>query len=125
MDPKNMKFSKEHEWVLVEGNIATIGISDYAAGELGDIVYVELPETGSEVVKMESFGTLEAVKAVSDIFSPVNGKVIEVNSNLNDQPELINKDPFGEGWIIKVEMSNNDDLNDLMTYDEYQEFIGK
>lgn len=125
MDPKKCKYTKEHEWVMVENHTATIGLSDYAQGELGDIVFVQLPELGKEVKQMESFGTIEAVKAVSELFSPVSGKVIEVNTELESQPELINKDAFTAGWIIKVELSNSAELDTLLGYDDYQKFIGK
>ncbi len=125
MDPKKCKYTKEHEWIMVEDRFATIGISDYAQGELGDIVFVQLPEIGKEVKQMESFGTIEAVKAVSELFSPVSGKVVEVNTELESQPELINKQAMDGGWIIKVELSNPSELDNLLTYDEYQTFIGK
>jgi glycine cleavage system H protein len=121
--PETLKYSKEHEWVLVEGNIATIGITEFAQEELGDIVYVELPEVGEKVVKDDPFGAVESVKAVSDVYAPVSGTVIEANDTLPDNPETINDDAYGDGWMIRVEMSDMDDLKDLMTAEEYAEYI--
>jgi glycine cleavage system H protein len=121
--PEVLKYSKEHEWVLVEGNIATIGITEFAQEELGDIVYVELPEVGEKVVKDDPFGAVESVKAVSDVYAPVSGTVIEANDMLPDNPETINDDAYGDGWMIRVEMSDMDDLKDLMTAEEYAEYI--
>jgi glycine cleavage system H protein len=121
--PEGLKYSKEHEWVLIEGNVATIGITEYAQEELGDIVYVELPEVGEKVVKDDPFGAVESVKAVSDIYAPVSGTVLEVNDALPDSPETINDDAYGDGWMIRVEMSDIDDLKDLMTAEEYAEYV--
>ncbi len=121
--PEGLKYSKEHEWVLVEGHVAIIGITEYAQQELGDIVYVELPEVGEKVVKDDPFGAVESVKAVSDIYAPVSGTVIEVNDALPDSPETINDDPYGDGWMIKVEMSDKDDLKDLMSAEEYAGYV--
>jgi glycine cleavage system H protein len=121
--PEGLKYSKEHEWVLVEDKIATIGITEYAQQELGDIVYVELPEVGEKIVKDDPFGAVESVKAVSDIYAPVSGTVIEVNDSLPDSPETINDDAYGDGWMIKVEMSDMDDLKDLMSAEEYAEYV--
>lgn len=121
--PDGLKYSKEHEWVLVEGKTATIGITEYAQEELGDIVYVELPDVGEKVVKDDPFGAVESVKAVSDVYAPVGGTVLEVNDTLPDSPETINEDPYGDGWMIKVEMSDMDDLKDLMSADEYAEYV--
>jgi len=121
--PEGLKYSKEHEWVLVEGNIATIGITEYAQEELGDIVYVELPEVGEKIVKDDPFGAVESVKAVSDVYAPVSGTVLEINDALPDSPETINEDAYGDGWMIRVEMSDMDDLKDLMTAEEYAEYI--
>lgn len=121
--PEGLKYSKEHEWVLVEGEIATIGITEYAQEELGDVVYVELPEVGEKIVKDDPFGAVESVKAVSDIYAPVSGVVIEVNDALPDSPETINEDPYGDGWMAKVEMSDPEDLKDLMNADEYAEYV--
>lgn len=121
--PDGLKYSKEHEWVLVEGKTATIGITEYAQEELGDIVYVELPEVGEKVVKDDPFGAVESVKAVSDVYAPISGAVLEVNDVLPDSPETINDDPYGDGWMIKVEISDMDDLKDLMSADEYAEYV--
>jgi glycine cleavage system H protein len=121
--PEGLKFSKEHEWVLVEGNTATIGITEFAQEELGDIVYVELPEVGEKIVKDDPFGAVESVKAVSDVYAPVSGSVLEINDLLPDNPETINDDPYGDGWMIRVEMSDKDDLKDLMNADEYAEYV--
>jgi glycine cleavage system H protein len=121
--PKELLYTEEHEWVLVEDNMATIGITDYAQGELGDIVFVELPHIGDEVKQMDPFGTIEAVKAVSDLFSPVSGKVVGVNDLLSDQPELINQSPYDEGWMIKVELSNKSELKSLLSAETYKQQI--
>ena len=123
--PEGLKYSKEHEWVLVEGKTATIGITEYAQEELGDIVYVELPEIGEKVIKDDPFGAVESVKAVSDVYAPVSGNVIEVNDVLPDNPETINDDPYGEGWMIRVDLSDPDDLKDLMDADEYAEYVAQ
>ncbi|NIO00917.1 MAG: glycine cleavage system protein GcvH [Candidatus Latescibacteria bacterium] len=127
MDVDKMRFSKEHEWVAAEGSdkMATVGITEYAAGELGDIVYIELPEEGTEVKFMEPMGTIEAVKTVADLYAPISGAVKEVNKKLEDEPELTNQSPYGEGWFIKVEMSDPSELEKLMSHEEYQEMIGK
>jgi len=119
--PTDLKYTKEHEWVEVEGNIATVGITDYAQGELGDVVFVELPAIGAKIRFGDSFGTIEAVKAVSEIFSPVSGKVIEINSMLEEDPMIVNSDPYLDGWMFKIKMSNPAELDDLMTADEYME----
>ena len=123
--PVELKYTKEHEWVRLEGNKATVGITDYAQSELGDIVFVELPNVGKEVKQMEPFGTIEAVKAVSDLFSPVTGKVIEVNTALDNDPMVINRDPYGEGWIIKVELSDKSQLDNLLDATSYKSIIGE
>ena len=123
--PEGLKYSKEHEWVLVEGKSATIGITEYAQEELGDIVYVELPEIGEKVVKDDPFGAVESVKAVSDVYAPVSGAVLEVNDVLPDNPETINDDPYGDGWLIRVELSDLDDLKDLMDAEEYAEYVAQ
>lgn len=118
--PKGLRYSREHEWVSVEdGDSGLIGISDFAQNELGDVVYVEVPEVGEKISKDDPFGAVESVKAVSDLYAPVSGTVTEVNAALPDTPELINDDPYGEGWIIKVAMSDPDELDDLMTPEEY------
>jgi glycine cleavage system H protein len=122
--PDNLKYSKEHEWVKLEGDTATVGITDYAQGELGDIVFVELPATGSNVEFMKPFGTVEAVKAVADMFSPVTGEVVEVNSALEDDAGVVNSDPYGDGWIIKVKVSDKGALDQLMDAAAYKGLIG-
>jgi glycine cleavage system H protein len=119
-----LKYTKEHEWVKLEGDVATMGITDYAQKELGDVVFVELPEAGREVEQMKPFGTIEAVKAVSDIFSPLSGKVVEVNSQLQSQSNLINSDPYGEGWIIKIKITNPKELDALLSPEEYRKLVG-
>ena len=121
--PEGLKYSKEHEWVLVEDKVAIIGITEFAQHELGDVVYVELPEVGEKVVKDDPFGAVESVKAVSDVFAPVGGTVVEINDTLPESPETINDDPYGDGWMIKVEMTDKDDLKDLMSAEEYAEYI--
>jgi len=121
--PEDLKYTKEHEWVQTEGGVATVGITDYAQGELGDIVFVELPEVGAEVKIMEPFGTIEAVKAVSDLYSPLTGKVVEVNNALDNDPTAINSDPYGDGWIIKIEMADPEELGQLMTAGSYESSI--
>lgn len=122
--PAELKYSKEHEWVKVDGNIATIGISDFAQKELGDIVYVDIEAMGKSLSKDAVFGTVEAVKTVSDLFIPVSGKVLEKNPLLDSKPELVNTEPYGNGWMIKVEISNAEELNTLMDSTTYQTHIG-
>ncbi len=122
--PENLKYTREHEWVLVEGNVATVGITDFAQGELGDVVFIEIETEGEDLGKEEVFGTVEAVKTVSDLFMPISGKVMEVNSNLSDSPEVVNDDPYGNGWMIKIEISNPAELNELMSAAEYAEMVG-
>ncbi len=121
--PKDLLYTEEHEWVAMEDGIATIGITDYAQGELGDVVFVELPAAGTVVKQMESFGTIEAVKAVSDLFAPLSGEVTEVNELLGDQPELVNKDPYGDGWMIKIKISEASELDSLLKSDVYKNKI--
>ena len=123
--PNNLKYTKEHEWVLVEGSVGTIGVTDYAQGELGDVVYVDIDPVLNEIKKGESIGTIEAVKTVSDIFAPFSGKVIELNNEIKDSPELVNSDPYGKGWMLKVEISNTADLADLLDASAYQALIGQ
>jgi glycine cleavage system H protein len=123
--PQNLKYTKEHEWVLVEGNIGTIGITDYAQGELGDVVFVDIDPSLAEMRKGDSVGTIEAVKTVSDIFAPFTGKVIEINEALKDSPETVNSDPYGNGWMLKVEISDTSELNDLLDADAYKALIGQ
>ncbi len=123
--PENLKYSKDHEWILVEGDKATIGISDFAQSELGEIVYVDVTSEGETVDKDEVFGSIEAVKTVSDLMMPVTGEVLELNPELDDNPELVNKDPYGDGWIIKVTIEDEKELDELMDAAAYKEFIGK
>jgi glycine cleavage system H protein len=120
----NLKYTKDHEWISIDGNNATIGITDYAQGELGDIVYVEIESIGDSLNKEEIFGSVEAVKTVSDLFIPVSGEITEMNENLEDNPELINDDPYGEGWIIKMKINDSSELNDLLSPEEYKELVG-
>ena len=123
--PADLKYTEEHEWVKLEDNIATVGITDYAQGELGDIVFVELPGEGDKVTQTEPFGTIEAVKAVSELFSPVTGKVVEVNSALDDDPMVINHDPYGDGWMMKVELSDATQVEQLLDAAGYKGVIGQ
>ena len=121
--PEHLKYSKDHEWIKVEGDIAYVGITTFAQGELGDIVFVDVDTEGEELDKDEVFGTIEAVKTVSDLFMPVSGEVLEFNNKLDDNPELINSDTYGEGWIVKIAVSNQDELDELMNSQAYQEMI--
>ncbi len=122
--PSGLKYTKDHEWTKLEGNIVTIGITDYAQGELGDVVFVELPTVGDEVSKDETFGTIEAVKAVADLFSPLTGEVVEINETLSDQPDIVNSDPYAEGWMVKIKIPDESEWNSLMSDEEYKELIG-
>ena len=122
--PSNLKYTKDHEWVKIEGNIATIGITDFAQGELGDIVFVDVDSVDDELSSGDVFGSVEAVKTVSDLFLPLTGKVVEFNSDLEDQPELLNTDPYGKGWIIKLEVAEGADTSELLTAEQYQESLG-
>ena len=122
--PEELRYTEEHEWVKLDGNVATVGITDFAQSELGDIVYLEIDTLDTEINSNDVFGTVEAVKTVSDLFMPVNGKVIEVNSSLEDNPEVVNDDPYGDGWIIKIEVSNPSDIDTLMSSEEYKNLIG-
>ena len=125
MDVKeNLKYTKDHEWVSIDGNIATVGITDFAQSELGDIVYVEVDTLDETLNKDEVFGTVEAVKTVSDLFLPMSGKIVEFNESLSDAPESINESPYEQGWIIKVEVSNPDEINDLLNSNDYSALIG-
>ena len=121
--PSHLKYTREHEWVLVEGKTITVGISGHAQQQLGDVVYLELPEVGQKISKNKVFGVIESVKAVSDLFSPVSGKVIESNNTLIDQPEIINQDPYQAGWLIKVHASNLSEINDLMDSEAYKMYL--
>ena len=121
--PNDIKYTKEHEWVSLDGEIATIGITDYAQSQLGDIVFVEFPDINSKINQNETFGVIEAVKTVADLFAPVSGEIIEVNSSLEDSPNFINSDPYGSGWIIKVKINDSNEYNGLMSSDVYEEHI--
>jgi len=123
--PDNLKYTKDHEWVQVDGNTVTVGITDFAQGELGDIVYVEIETTGEEVVQGDIFGTIEAVKTVSDLFMPITGVVEEINSGLEDNPEVINEDCYGKGWMVKIKVTGDgSELDDLLSSNDYKEVIG-
>lgn len=122
--PSELKYTKDHEWVKIEGNVATIGITDFAQGELGDIVYVDVDTVDDDVNSGDVFGSVEAVKTVSDLFLPISGKVIEFNAALEDQPELLNSDPYGAGWIIKLELAADADQSKLLSVEDYQAIIG-
>lgn len=122
--PNNLKFTKDHEWVKLEGDIAVVGITDFAQGELGDIVYVEVDSLDSVVEKEDVFGSIEAVKTVSDLFMPITGEIIEFNESLESSPEVVNTDPYGDGWIVKVKVQNVDELEDLLSPEAYKDLIG-
>lgn len=121
--PDNLKYTKDHEWIRLEGDQAVVGITEYAQGELGDIVFVEIETEGEELDKEEVFGTIEAVKTVSDLFMPVSGKVVEVNTKLEDTPELINQDPYGDGWLIKISVKDSGETDELLDAKKYEEMI--
>ncbi|SUZ83909.1 uncharacterized protein METZ01_LOCUS36763 [marine metagenome] len=121
--PEELKYTEEHEWIKVDGNIATIGITDFAQGELGDIVYIEIDSIGNELNVSEIFGTVEAVKTVSDLFMPIKGTVLEINSNIESTPEIVNEDPYDKGWIIKIEIFENQDIENLLSADDYRKMI--
>ncbi len=123
--PADLKYSKEHEWIKVKGDIGIVGVTDFAQEQLTDIVFVDLPEKGKKAEAGKQIAVIESVKSVSDVFSPVNGKVIEVNEQLRDSPEIINKDPYGEGWMVKIRIENKDKLNELMPAEEYDKFIAE
>lgn len=123
MLPDDRKYSKEHEWIKVDSGRGTVGITDYAQKQLGDVVYVELPELGAELAPMQVFGTIESVKAVSELYCPVSGEVVEINQTVVDKPELVNSDPYGEAWLLVVKISNPADLESLMSASEYQTYL--
>ncbi|MGO3050389.1 glycine cleavage system protein H [Staphylococcus casei] len=123
--PSELKYSKEHEWVKIEGNTVTIGITEYAQGELGDIVFVELPEVDDEINEGDTFGSVESVKTVSELYAPVSGKVIEANEGLEDSPEFVNESPFDKAWMVKVELSDQSQLDELLSAEQYSEMIGE
>ena len=121
--PENLKYTKDHEWISIQGDVATVGITDFAQGELGDIVYVEIEKTGENFSKEEVFGTVEAVKTVSDLFMPLSGEIIDINEELNEKPELVNEDPYGQGWMIKIKV-NTSDISDLLNSEQYKKLVG-
>ena len=121
--PKELKYTEEHEWIRIDGNTATIGITDFAQGELGDIVYIDFDSIGNELDGNEIFGTVEAVKTVSDLFMPIKGKVLEINSDIESTPEIVNEDPYGKGWIIKIEIHEDQDISNLLSDEEYRNMI--
>lgn len=123
--PAALKYTKDHEWVKIEGNEATIGITEFAQRELGDIVYIDIPSVGKEIAKEEVFGTVEAVKTVSDLFMPVDGTVLAINPALDSQPELVNSDPYGEGWMVKVIVKNAADVDGLLSAGDYKSIVGE
>jgi len=123
--PENLKYTKDHEWLRLEGDIGVVGITDYAQGELGDVVFVELPARGKQLRQAETFGTVEAVKAVSDLYAPISGEVIEVNPELEHTSELVNKEPYDRGWMIKIRMKDKNEAGGLLDVKEYRELIGK
>ena len=122
--PADLKYTKEHEWIKVEGDVAIVGITDFAQSELGDIIFVEVETVGKTIAQDAVFGTVEAVKTVSDLFLPVAGEIVEFNTNLNNSPELVNSDPFGEGWVVKMKPSDLGDIDQLMDVATYQAFVG-
>ena len=121
--PENLKYTKDHEWIKIDGDVATVGVSDFAQSELGDIVYVEVETIDEDLDQEEVFGTVEAVKTVSDLFMPVSGKIIEFNETLEDEPELVNENPYDEGWIIKIKMSNPEEADNLLSSEDYKAHI--
>jgi len=123
--PSNLKYTKDHEWIRVEGEVAFVGITDFAQGELGDIVYLEIETVGETLAKEEVFGTIEAVKTVSDLFMPVSGEILEMNDALNDAAELVNTDPYEKGWLIRIKISDAAELNELLSADQYKEMIAE
>ena len=123
MYPGNFYYSKDHEWIQIKGNIGTVGITDFAQKQLGDVVYVELPQVGTKLEFHQSIGVVESVKAVSDVYSPLSGEVIEVNAELNDSPEVVNQDPHGKGWFIRLKIKDDSELEKLMSADEYEKFL--
>jgi len=123
--PKDLRYSHEHEWVSVDDGVAIVGITDYAQDQLGDVVYIELPALGAKVVKDEAFGVVESVKAVSDVYAPLSGTVVEVNTDLPESPETVNEDPYGDAWMVKVEMSDPSEVDDLMDAEQYAAYIAE
>ena len=123
--PSELKYSKEHEWVKVDGNVVTIGITEYAQGELGDIVFVELPDVDDEINEGDTFGSVESVKTVSELYAPVSGKIVETNDELEDSPEFVNESPYEKAWMVKVELSDESQLDELLSAEQYSEMIGE
>ncbi len=121
--PENLRYSKDHEWVLVEGDVATVGITDYAQSSLGDVVYIDFPRAGDKFAAHEAFGSVESVKAVSEVFIPIGGEIVEINESLNDAPEAVNTDPYGKGWMVKVKMDNPGEADGMLSGEEYEEFL--
>jgi len=121
--PENLRYSKDHEWILVDGDVASIGITDYAQHSLGDVVYIDLPRAGDKFGTHEAFGSVESVKAVSEIFTPVAGEVVEVNDGLNDTPEKVNSDPYGDAWFVKLKMDNPGEADAMLSWVEYEEYL--
>ena len=121
--PENLKYTKDHEWISIEGDVATVGITDFAQGELGDIVYVEIEKIGENFSKEQVFGTVEAVKTVSDLFMPLTGEIIGINEELNEKPELVNEDPYGQGWMIKIKVKSSD-MSELLNSEQYKKLVG-
>lgn len=121
--PANLKYTKDHEWIKVEGSNAVIGVTDFAQGQLGDVVFIEIETQGETLAKEEVFGTIEAVKTVSDMFMPVGGEILEVNPKLTDAPDVVNKDPYGDGWMVKIKITDAAQLNELLTPEQYKELI--
>jgi glycine cleavage system H protein len=121
--PDDLKYTREHEWVLVEDGVATVGITSFAEDQLGDVVFIELPAVGDTVSKDDAMGVVESVKAVSDVYAPVSGEVVEVNDDLPENTEMINDDPYGDGWMVKIELSDVSEIDDLLTADEYKQFV--
>ncbi|MCI0708058.1 MAG: glycine cleavage system protein GcvH [Ignavibacteriae bacterium] len=123
--PNDLKYTKEHEWIRIDGDTGVIGITEYAQGELGDVVFVELPAVGAKLAQGKTFGTIEAVKAVSDLYAPISGEVVEINKDLQATPELVNKEPYGKGWMVKVKLSNMGETSGLLDAEAYKKLIGK
>lgn len=123
--PAELKYTKDHEWIRIEGNTGTIGVTEYAQGELGDVVFVDIDPNISQLTSGATFGTIEAVKTVSELYAPCNGKVVEINNELNNEPELVNKDPYGKGWMIKITIENLSELDSLLSADDYKNLIGQ
>lgn len=123
--PENLRYTKDHEWILIEGKTGTIGITDYAQGELGDVVFIDIDPNLKEIKRGQSFGAIEAVKTVSDLYAPCNGKVLEMNAALANSPEIVNSDPYGEGWMVKIEIKDLDELEDLLDSKAYSQMLGK